>query len=73
MQPSSLSDFPSFFRIFTPEKIHLPCDFLDFFSVKQDTFLILKLLIKFFNELVIGQRSFLAICTGLKRDEDVFI
>ena len=33
--------------------------------MKQDTFLILKLLINFFKELVVCQWSFLAKCTGL--------
>ena len=34
--------------------------FEDFFSVKHDTFLILKLLIKFLKELVVGQGLFSA-------------
>ena len=44
------------FRIFsTPQKYHFPSDFFeDFFSIKQDTFLILKLLITFLKELVVG-------------------
>ena len=59
------------FRIFfTPppqkKKYHFPSDiFEDYFSIKQDTFLILKLLIKFLKELVLGQGSFSAKCTGL--------
>ena len=44
------------FRIFcTPQKYHFPSEFFeDFFSIKQDTFLILKLLITFLKELVVG-------------------
>ena len=41
-------------------------DILQTFSVHQDTFLILKLLIKFLKELVIGQWSFLAKCIHLQ-------
>ena len=33
--------------------------------MKQDTFLILKLLITFLKELVVDQGSFSAICTGI--------
>ena len=56
-----------FFRIFfTPQKyISLQFFLRTFFSIKQDTFLILKLLITFLKELVVGQGSFLAKCTGL--------
>ena len=38
---------------------------MTFFSIKQDTFLILKLLITFLKEIVDGQRSFSAKSTGL--------
>ena len=51
------SDFSSFFVFFlTPKKYHFPSDFFfeDFFSIKQDTFLILKLLITFLKESVVG-------------------
>ena len=56
------------FRIFfTPQKYHFPSDFFYFFFfIKQDTFLILKLLIAFLKELVLGQGSFSAKCTGLQ-------
>ena len=57
------------FRIFHPPKIPFPLRFFledFFFSIKQDTFLILKLLLPFLKELVLGQGSFLAKCTGLQ-------
>ena len=48
------------------KKIPFPLgSFEDFFS-KKDTFLILKLLITFLKELVVGQGSFSAKCTGYK-------
>ena len=56
------------FRIFFHSlKILFPLGFFlrTFFSIKQDTFLILKLLITFLKELVVGQGSFSAHCTGL--------
>ena len=55
------------FRIFSPPKntISPQIFFEDFFSIQQDTFLILKLLITFLKELVLGQGSFSAKCTGL--------
>ena len=39
--------------------------FEDFFSMKQDTFLILKLLLTFLKELVVGKGSFSAKCPRL--------
>ena len=59
--------FFDIFRIFFhPPKIPFPLGFfVDFFSIKQDTFLILKLLITFLKDLVVGQGSFSAKCTGL--------
>ena len=36
--------------------------------MKRDTFLILKLLLTFLKELVVGQGSFSAKCTGLQRN-----
>ena len=54
-------------HIFSPpkkKKFHSDC-FWGLFSIKQDTFLILKLLITFVKELVLGQGSFSAKCTGL--------
>ena len=54
---------------FTPPKNTIsPQIFRTFFSIKQDTFLILKLLITFLKELVVGQGSFWAKCTGLYHD-----
>ena len=55
------------FRIFFgPKKYHFPSDFFeDLFSITQETFLILKLLITFLKELVVGQGSFSAKCTDL--------
>ena len=51
------------FRIFfTPKNTISP---RIFFSIKQDTFLTLKLLITFLKELGVGQGSFSAKCTGL--------
>ena len=58
-------DFSSFFICYHPEKIPFPSEFLGLFSMKQDTFLILKLLTTFLKELVVGQGSFTAKCTGL--------
>ena len=48
------------------KKFHFPLDLLRTFSLKKDTFLILKLLITFLKELVVGQGSFSAKCTGYK-------
>ena len=54
------------FRIFSSPKNTISHQiFRTFFSIKQDTFLILKLLITFLKELVVGQGSFSAECTGL--------
>ena len=55
------------FHIFSPPKntISPRIFFDDFFSIKQDTFLILKLLITFLKKLVVGQGSFSAKWTGL--------
>ena len=55
------------FRIFfTPKNTISPRIFFeDFFSIKQDTFLILKLLLTFLKELVVGQGLFSAKFTGL--------
>ena len=62
------NDFSSFSVFFHPPKIPFPLGFFeDFFSIKQDTFLIPKLLITFLKELVVGQGSFSAECTGLLR------
>ena len=58
-------DFSSFFICYHPQKIPFPSEFLGLFSMKQDTFLILKLLTTFLKELVVGQGSFSAKCTGL--------
>ena len=45
----------------TPKNTISPWIFFeDFFSMKHDTFLILKLLIKFLKELVVGQGLFSA-------------
>ena len=74
---ASFSDFSSFFVFFTPpppppkkkkkkKKKTFPHEFFEaFFSMKQDTFLVLKLLKTFLKELVVGQGSFSAICTVL--------
>ena len=48
------------------QKIPFPLRFFeDFFSIKQDIFLILKLLLTFFKELVVGEGSFSAKCPRL--------
>ena len=47
------------------QKKTFPLDFWGLFSMKQDTFLMLKLLITFLKELVMGQGSFSAKCTHL--------
>ena len=68
---AGFSDFSSFFVFFTPppppkKKKSFPLDFFeDFFSMKQDNFLMLKLLKTFLKELVVGQGSFWAKCTCL--------
>ena len=65
--------FQRFFFIFCifsppPPKYHFLSDFLrTFFSIKQDNFLILKLLITFLKESVVCQGSFSAKCSGLIR------
>ena len=51
-------DFSSFFIFFSPPKNTISSQiFLGLFSIKQDTFLILKLLITFLKELVVGFKS----------------
>ena len=51
----------------TPKNTISPWIFFeDFFSMKHDTFLILKLLIKFLKELVVGQGLFSAKSPCLK-------
>ena len=59
--------FFGIFRNFSPHpQIPFPLGFFeDFFSIKQDTFLILKLLITFLKDLVVSQGSFSTKCTGL--------
>ena len=56
--------FLHFLYFFHPQNTISSRFFEDFFSVNQDTFLILKLLITFLKELVLGQVSFSAKCTG---------
>ena len=62
---------PPFMRIplwvaMETQKIPFPLGtFEDFFSMKQDTFLILKLLLTFLKELVLGKGSFSAKCPCL--------
>ena len=46
--------------------------FEDFFSMKHDTFLILKLLMKFLKELVVGQGLFSAKSPCLLVNDDVY-
>ena len=59
--------FFSFFVFLSPQKNTISAQnfFEDFFSMKQDTVLILKLLITYLKELVVGQGSFSAKCIGL--------
>ena len=54
------SNFSSFVAFFHPQNYHFPTDFLRTFFMKQDTILIIKLLITVLRGLIMGQGSFSA-------------